>query len=226
MARLDDVLAKDHPARAVWEFVEALDLAELKAQVRAIEGRAGRPAIDPAVLLSLWLYGVSQGAGERARTRAALQGARRLPLAPRGRPVNYHTRSDFPNQGDAFDRLLSALLASLTKSVVLRLERAARAGMRVRASAGGASPFHRRTMLDAHPKAAEAQLEALRSRARVRARPSLGVSRRLGNARRANAGSECKAPWSCYPKPRRRRSAVGSRPPGKPAFRALTRRPG
>lgn len=161
VARLDDVLAKDHPARAVWEFVEALDLAELKAQVRAIEGRAGRPAIDPAVLLSLWLYGISQGVGSARELERLSKEHDAYRWLRGGVSVNYHTLSDFRNQGDAFDRLLSALLASLTKSGVLRLERVAQDGMRVRASAG-ASSFHRRLTLEAHLKAAEAQLEALK----------------------------------------------------------------
>ena len=195
MARLDDVHAKDHPARAVCEFVEALELAELNGP-SACRRRARGAAHDrPGGIAQLWLYGISQGVGSARELDRPCGEHDAYRWLCGGVPVDYHTRSDFLNQGDAFDRLPSALLASLTKSVVLRLERAARAGMRVRASAGGA-------------------------------RPSLVVSRRLGSARRANAGSECKVPWSCYPKRRRRRSAVGSRPPGKPAFRALTQRPG
>ena len=41
---LDDLLAPEHPARAVWAFVEGLDLAPLYAGIRASEDRAGRPA--------------------------------------------------------------------------------------------------------------------------------------------------------------------------------------
>jgi hypothetical protein len=41
---LDDLLAPEHPARAVWAFVEGLDPAPLDAGIRASEDRAGRPA--------------------------------------------------------------------------------------------------------------------------------------------------------------------------------------
>ena len=68
---LDNVLAADHPARAVWAFVEGLDLSAFTLEVRAVEGHAGRPAIDPAILLGLWLYAQagSSGAGCTGRTR-------------------------------------------------------------------------------------------------------------------------------------------------------------
>ena len=53
---LESLLAPDHPARAVWAFVEALDLSPLYEKVRAVEGGAGRPAIDPRIFMALWLY--------------------------------------------------------------------------------------------------------------------------------------------------------------------------
>src|ERR1700694_4885612 len=53
---LDGLLPADHRARLVWEFVDGLDLTPLYAAIRAVEGGAGRPAIDPAILTALWLY--------------------------------------------------------------------------------------------------------------------------------------------------------------------------
>jgi len=47
----------------VWEFVEASDLGPLSAQIRAGEGHAMRPAIDPSTLMALWLYATVEGAG-------------------------------------------------------------------------------------------------------------------------------------------------------------------
>ena len=52
---LEALLAPDHRARLVWEFVGGLDLAPLYAEIRAVEGHAGRPAIDPKILMALWL---------------------------------------------------------------------------------------------------------------------------------------------------------------------------
>ena len=45
-ADLDGLLPAEHRARVVWDFVEGLDLTPLYAQIKAVEGHAGRPAID------------------------------------------------------------------------------------------------------------------------------------------------------------------------------------
>ena len=46
MAPLDDLLREGHPARSVWKFVAQQDLSDYVAEARAIEGHAGRPAIE------------------------------------------------------------------------------------------------------------------------------------------------------------------------------------
>jgi transposase len=57
------LLPAEHRARVVWHFVEGLDLGPLYAAVQAVEGHAGRPAIDPAILMTLWLYATLEGVG-------------------------------------------------------------------------------------------------------------------------------------------------------------------
>jgi transposase len=55
--RIDDLIDDDHPARIVWAaFVSGLDLAELYARVKAVEGQPGSPAIDARILMAVWLY--------------------------------------------------------------------------------------------------------------------------------------------------------------------------
>ena len=46
---LEGMLSEDHAARAVWTYVERLDLSEFYAAIRSREGRAGRPAVDPRI---------------------------------------------------------------------------------------------------------------------------------------------------------------------------------
>src|SRR6266566_1359849 len=58
---VDELLEADHPARAVWSYVEGLDLAPLYDRIRARGGVAGRPAIDPRLLVALWLYATLSG---------------------------------------------------------------------------------------------------------------------------------------------------------------------
>src|SRR5262245_28905939 len=58
---IDDRLEADHPARAVWSYVEDLDLSPLYDRIRARGRGAGRPAIDPRLLVALWLYATLSG---------------------------------------------------------------------------------------------------------------------------------------------------------------------
>jgi hypothetical protein len=46
-AAIDDLVAADHPVRAVWAFVWALDLGELYDAVKAREGVPGHPPPSP-----------------------------------------------------------------------------------------------------------------------------------------------------------------------------------
>ena len=58
---IDELLEADHPARAVWSYVQGLDLALLYDPIRARGSVAGRPAIDPRLLVALWLYATLSG---------------------------------------------------------------------------------------------------------------------------------------------------------------------
>src|SRR5262245_63198214 len=62
-APLDALIADDHPARIAWAYVEGLDLAPLYDRIKAVEGAAGRPPIDPKILMALWLYATVEGIG-------------------------------------------------------------------------------------------------------------------------------------------------------------------
>src|SRR5205823_7823365 len=53
---IDEILEADHPARAVWSYVQGLDLTPWYDRIRARGSVAGRPAIDPRLLVALWLY--------------------------------------------------------------------------------------------------------------------------------------------------------------------------
>ena len=49
---LDTLLPLDHQARAIWAFLERLDLPSFYADIKAVADRPGRPASDPRVLLA------------------------------------------------------------------------------------------------------------------------------------------------------------------------------
>jgi transposase len=159
---LEGLLALDHVARVVWDFVEAQDLSPLYALIKSVEGGAGRATTDPRVLMALWLYATLEGVGS-ARALAKLTGqhdAYRWICG--GVPVNYHTLSDFRvGHPELLDQLLTANVASLMAAGAVEMKRVAQDGMRVRANAGAAS-FRRRGTLEECLAEAEAQVAALR----------------------------------------------------------------
>ena len=159
---LEGLLPADHRARIVWEFVEGLDLSALYAEIRAVEGSAGRPAIDPAILMALWLYATLDAVGSaRAIERLCEQHDAYRWIAG-GVSVNYHTLADFRVEPvEVLDRLLTTSVATLMAEGLVELTRVAQDGIRVRASAGAAS-FRRRERLETCVAEATAQVEALK----------------------------------------------------------------
>jgi len=159
---LESLLPADHRAREVWQFVEGLDLRELYASIQAVEGRAGRPAIDPKILLALWLYATLEGVGSARALARLCEGHDAYRWLAGGVSVNAHTLSDFRvGRVEAMDRLLTQSVAVLMHAGAVTLERVAQDGMRVRASAGAAS-FRRGKTLRRCLREARAQVEALR----------------------------------------------------------------
>jgi transposase len=160
---LESLLTPDHPTRAVWAFVEQLDLSERLEAIKARAGEPGRPPADPKIVMTLWLYATIDAIGS-ARELARLCEAH---IAYRwicgGVSMNDHTLADFRvTQVAALDRLLAQGVASLVSEGLVRLERLAQDGVRIRASAGSRS-YRRRPRLEsllAEAVARVAQLKA------------------------------------------------------------------
>lgn len=159
---IDELLEPDHPARAVWAYVEALDLAPLYDRIRARGHTAGRPAIDPRLLVALWLYATLSGfTSARELADLCLRHDAFRWLAG-GVSVNYHTLADFRTDHPAFvDQLLTRSVEVLRRQGRIDLDRIAQDGLRVRANAGAAS-FHRRATLERLLEEARAELRKLR----------------------------------------------------------------
>src|SRR3990170_4767713 len=171
---LESLLPPDHRARLVWAFVEGLDLSALYVGIKAIEGHAGRPPIDPAILMALWLYATLEGVGSaRALERQCAEHDAYRWLCG-GVAVNYHTLADFRvDHADVLDGLLTASVAALIVEGHVTLAGVAQDGMRVRASAGAASS---RRVAAARERAATERAE--RVRAALAALPELEAAKR------------------------------------------------
>ncbi len=159
---LESLLGSDHPARVVWAYVEQLDLSAALAAIKAREGEPGRPAADPKILMALWLYAMIDGIG----SARALAGLCETHAAYRwicgGVSMNHHTLSDFRvGQAALLDRLLAQGVAGLVSDGLVRLERLAQDGVRVRASAGSSS-YRRRPRLERLLEEAEERVATLK----------------------------------------------------------------
>jgi transposase len=158
---LDSLIGAEHPARAIWRVLEGMELARFYAPIKAREGSAGRDATDPRMLLTLWLYGLSEGVNSAREIQRLCQAHAAYRWICGGVSVNYHTLSDFRTEsGAALDELMSQVLAVLMHKRLLKLYRVAQDGTRVRASAGAAS-FRRKRTLERCLKEARAHLAAL-----------------------------------------------------------------
>lgn len=161
----NDLLPDDHPTRIVWQYVESLDLSPLYERIKAVQRRPGHPAIDPQILMGLWLYATLRGVGsarELARRCHAEHGELAFQWICGGVSVNHHTLSDFRVQhGEFLDQTLTHSVALLVHEELVTLDRVAQDGMKVRASAGAAS-FRRRPTLEEHLEEARKQVETLK----------------------------------------------------------------
>ena len=131
------MLPPGHAARLVWRFVEGLDLSAFTASIRSREGRAGRPAIDPKILVSLWLYATIDGVGSAREVDRLCYAHDAYRWLRGGVSVNYHTLSRFRvGHGAALDALLTQSITVLLDKQVVTVNRIAQDGTKIRASAG------------------------------------------------------------------------------------------
>jgi transposase len=161
---LDQLLPPEHPARPVWDFVCGLDLAAWTSRIRSSQGAAGAPAVDPRVLVALWLQATLDGIASAREISALCSEHIAYRWLCGDEPVNYHTLSDFRRSDPTWlEGLLTQSAAALLHAGLADLTRVAQDGVRVRASAGNSS-FRREKSLRECLADAEAQLEALKEK--------------------------------------------------------------
>jgi len=136
----DRLVPENDKVRAVWRFVEGLDLGAFYDQVKAVEGEPGRPPIDPKILMALWIQATLDGIGSAREIARLCEMHARYQWICGGVTPGYHRLSDFrSNSEQEFDELLTDTVAVLMHKGLVDLERVAQDGMKVRASAGTGS---------------------------------------------------------------------------------------
>lgn len=159
---LQALLAPDHAARTVWAFVQSMDLAPLYTRIKSVAGRGGAPAIDPAILVALWLWATIDGVGSAREVDRLCERDDAYRWICGGVGVNYHSLADFRTEHEAWlDAQLTRSIASLLDRRLVTLNVVAQDGLRVRAHAK-ASSFRRREKLAELHAQAQAQVQALK----------------------------------------------------------------
>jgi transposase len=184
---LEALLPEDHPARSIWAVVERLDLTAYEEEIDAREGHAGRPGIDPRILMALWIYATSEGVGSARRIERLESEHHAYQWICGGVHVNHHALSDFRVQhGEKLNQQFTDVLGVLTHQGLVDLARVAVDGMRIRASAGAAS-YRREKSLKECLKEARAQVEEVSRQADEAEEPT-----RQQAARKRAAQERCK----------------------------------
>ena len=158
---LDDLLPEDHRVRTIWDYVQQLDLSLIFKKIQVVEGGVGRSAINPYILLTLWLYATTEGIGSARVIERYCSEHVAFKWICGGVNVNYHTISDFRTKHkDELDELLTQSVAILMNRGLVKLNRVAQDGTKVRANAGTSS-FRREMSLRECFKVAEQHLKSL-----------------------------------------------------------------
>src|SRR3954451_7061110 len=162
MVDLERLVPLDHRVGGVWAFVETLDLSMFYARIKARGATAGRPAVDPRILLALWLYATIEGIGSARALDRLCEHHLIYRWICGGVGVNHELLRTFRNESGGFlDQLLTRGLTALIAEGLIRLDEMITDGTKVRASASRSSMRHK-------PRVAELETELKARIARLR----------------------------------------------------------
>lgn len=174
---LEDMAAEDAAVRAIWAFVERLNLSSYYNKIRSKVDEAGSPEYNPKLLLAMWIYAYSQGISLAREVEKLSKEVWTWRWLCGDQPINYHTLSDFRGQHKKeLDEIFTNSLGVLSAEGLITLERITQDGTKIRANAGIDS-FRREEKLRAHLEAAREQVESL---SKPESEP---VNKRIGKAR-------------------------------------------
>ena len=178
---VERLIREEHPARAVWEFVGQLDMSGYREEVRAVEGKAGRPGWEPRLLISLWVYAYSEGVGSARAIEELCEWEPAYQWLTGASVVNAHTLSDFRVKHEAaLHGLCVQVLGLLSADGLIELQRVMQDGTKIRANAA-ADSFRRKERVEQALQQAREQVEA------VEALSEEETSRRIAKARKRAA---------------------------------------
>lgn len=158
---VEELIPADHEVRAIWKFVERLDLSRYYKEIKVTEGEAGRPAMDPQLMISLWIYSYSKGISSAREIARLCEHDPAYQWLTGLEPVNYHTISDFRvDNKEALEGLFTEILGLLSAEGLISLERVMHDGTKIKACAS-ADTFRRENRVQKHLELAKEQVRLM-----------------------------------------------------------------
>ena len=180
---VEELVGPEHKVRAIWDLTGELDLSGFYKEIRSHQGKAGSPAWDPRLLLSVWLYSYSEQVTSAREIAQLMEYEPGLMWLSGLGEVNYHTLADFRAEHDQeLKAILAELLGILSQAGVVKLELVAHDGTKIRAQAG-ADTFRREKTLEKETALAEQMIEELEREAQAKGEGGTNTRREAARAR-------------------------------------------
>jgi transposase len=227
MLDVERLVDEDHPVRAIWELATRLDRSAFVDRIGSLEGGAGRPAYDPQLLVSLWIYADSRGIG------SAREVERRCEHDPGFRwltgllTINHHTLSDFRlAHHDALDEVFTQVLGIVSAEGLITLKTVMHDGTKITAQAGPSS-FKQEEPIRKHLAAAREHVAAMADPRREEEAPRQAAARERARRERVerleqaliNVQQITQAKRPGYARARQRQTGVSATDPEAPIMR-------
>lgn len=160
---VEQLIDGDHRARIIWELIGQLDLTPFYACIQSTQEEGGRPAYEPQLLISLWVYAYTLGIGSAREIQRRCEWDPAFQWLTGLEVVNYHTLSDFRVQRkEEMNQLFTHLLAVLSQEGLVSLEQVTLDGTKIGASASKKS-FRREGRLQEHLEWARKRVQEMES---------------------------------------------------------------
>jgi transposase len=132
----EDALEPSHPARVIWNVLGKMKLGAFSKGCEAVEGSAGRSLKSPRMLLTLWLYALTQAVGSAREIARLVTSDMAYRWIAGNVDISHQKLSQFRvGHGDALNELMTNILATLMNKGLVSLAVVAQDGTRTRAAA-------------------------------------------------------------------------------------------
>jgi transposase len=134
---VDQLIPPTHKARAIWYLTGQMDLSAFFQGLTSVAGGRGRRPWDPRLLVSVWVYALSEGITSSREIERLMEWEPGLMWLGAIEPVNHTSLNEFrKSKKEALDEVFTQLLVMLEGEGLVDLERVMVDGTKVAAQAG------------------------------------------------------------------------------------------